>query len=150
MADDRVVLWGVTGVLAQADGRTRIPGSAETMTQLKLLGIQVMTLVTELTEAQATRAVTTVGVDRYLDLEVSVYGHADPAVALSKVEAKYGIVSSATLVTHSTMDAAAASALGWHVVGISHDPDELYAAGAKAVFGDLSDIPAVVSAIQGQ
>lgn len=148
MADDRVVLWGVTGVLT--DGDSRIGGSAETMTQLKLLGNRVMTLVTDQTEAEATRAVVTIGVDRYLDLEVATYGHVDPAVALAKIESKYGAFSAVTLITHSTMDAAAASALGWHVVGISHDVDELYAAGAKAVFGDLSDIPAVVSAIQGQ
>jgi len=148
MADDRVVFWGVTGVLT--DGDNRIGGSAETMTQLKLRGVQAMTLVTDQTAAEATSAVVAIGVDRYLDLEVGAYGHADPAVALAKVEAKYGVVAGATLVTHSTMDAAAASALGWHVVGISNDADELYAAGAKAVFGDLSDIPAVVSAIQGQ
>lgn len=163
MTDQRIVLWGLTGVLIGADAVPggdvgRSAGSAETMTQLKLRGIEVMTLLTDWTEADATVAVGAIGVDRYLDLEVGAYGSdtADPtelpATALAKIQTRFGAASAAaSLITNSTVDAAAASELGLLVVGISgtaSGSDELYANGAKAVFGDLSDIPAVVSAIQ--
>lgn len=156
---DRVVLWGLTGVLIGDDATSgRTAGSAETMTQLKLRGIEVMTVLTGWTETDATRAVTAIGVDRYLDLEVGAYGSDTgdpaglPAVALAKFQDKYGAIPGAvTLVTSSPVDAAAASERGLLVVGVSPDgSDELYTAGAKAVFADLTDIPAVVSAIQGQ
>lgn len=164
MTGERVVLWGLTGVLIGADAVpggdvVRSAGSAETMTQLKLRGIDVMTVLTGWTEADATAAVGAIGVDRYLDLEVGAYGSDTedptelPATALAKLQARYGAApAGATLITNSTVDAAAASGLGLLVVGISgaaSSPDELYANGAKAVFGDLSDIPAVVSAVQG-
>jgi len=99
------------------------------------------------------------GLDRLLDLEIGAYGSDHRrrgclvAVALEKCARKHAVAleaANAVLVGDTPLDVAAAREGGARCVGVATGPynrDELAAAGADVVLGDLRDTDAVLRAV---
>ena len=121
----------------------------------------VQTLLTGNLQPLAVAKLAAFGLDRYLDFEVGAFGwdHAERwrlvGVARERARRKYGVrfdAASTVLLGDTPRDMEAARDGGAVPIGVaagSYSADELRAAGAAAVFADLSDSDAVVAAITG-
>jgi FMN phosphatase YigB (HAD superfamily) len=150
MSERPLVLFDVDGVLIAKDELRRLPGAAEALAQLRHDGDAVLSLVTDADEDDARFRTTKVGLERYLDFTVGVYGAGQAADARAKAEGAYNAAFRTILVCADSADAVrrirpAADVL---VAVAATEPaaEELRAAGADHVVASLIDLVPLVRA----
>jgi phosphoglycolate phosphatase len=138
-----------------------LAGGAEAMARLAVRPGVVQSVLTGNIEPVARHKLAAFQLDRHLDLEIGAYGQDAPTrpelvgIARTRAAARHGsrFEGPRTVLVGDTIhDVGAARANGARVVAVASGrtgPDELRAAGADAVFPDLTGTAAVVDAIIG-
>jgi phosphoglycolate phosphatase-like HAD superfamily hydrolase len=121
-----LVLFDIDGVLVEQGGSSRLPGTAETMAQLRHAG-HVLSLLTGEDEDTARQRTTKVGVDRYLDYAVAACGGAPLATAVERTRAAYGGDFTVVVVAAETSQTAGADHVVTNLVDLvplAHNAEE--------------------------
>lgn len=144
--------------LIGVNGRA-LPGAAEALAGLSAVTGVVQTVVTGNLPLIARHKLTPFGMDAHLDFTIGGYGSLSEfrpdlvTEALRLATAKHGVSAASVVVIGDTEhDVEAALHHGFRAIGVatgSCGVDELHAAGAHAVFADLSDTDVVLEAVLG-
>ncbi len=145
MVARRLLLFDLDGVLLETGELRRSAAAAEALALLRHEGDAVLSLVTGEDEGEARRKTDVVGVNRYLDLDVGVYGSDSEnwseqvSLARRKARESYGCEFEVMVVTAgSTTDVANARRTADLVFAVSStEAAGLRAAGADHVVTDL-------------
>lgn len=152
MTERPLVLFDVDGVLIAKDELRRLPGAAEALAQLRHDGDAVLSLVTEADEDLTRSRTTKVGLERYLDFTVGVYGSGQAADARDKAERAYSATFRTILVRADSADDVrrTRSAADVLVAVAATEPaaERLRAAGADHVIASLIDLVPLVRAAE--
>jgi phosphoglycolate phosphatase-like HAD superfamily hydrolase len=136
-----------------------LPGAEEALAAVQRQPGVAQSLLTGNLRGNAELKLATLGLDRYVDLEIGAYGsdHRDRPqlvrVARAKAKAKYGVElepRATVLIGDTPLDVAAGLVGDARVVGVAsgrYDTATLHAAGADVVLPDLRDTEAVLEAI---
>ncbi|TWP50161.1 haloacid dehalogenase [Lentzea tibetensis] len=136
-----------------------LPGASEALAGLAAVAGVVQTVVTGNLPTIARQKLTPFGMDAHVDFSIGGYGSLSEfrpdlvTEALRLATAKHGVAAASVVVIGDTEhDVEAALHHGFRAIGVatgSCGADELRAAGAHAVFADLSDTDEVLSAVLG-
>lgn len=150
MTERPLVLFDVDGVLIATDELRRLPGAAEALAQLRHDGDAVLSLVTEADEDLTRNRTTKVGLERYLDFTVGVYGSGRLADAREKAERAYDAAFRTIVVCADSADDVrrVRSVADVLVAVAATEPaaEQLRAAGADHVVASLIDLVPLVRA----
>lgn len=136
-----------------------LPGAAEAVAEVGCLHGVVQTVLTGTIRANAVLKLRAFGLDRFFDTEVGGYGSqvypkgALLLMARTRAAEKYGAAfgeDATVYIADSTRDVEAARTGGARCLAVASGRSSvsaLRAAGADAVFGDLTDTAAVVAAV---
>jgi ribonucleotide monophosphatase NagD (HAD superfamily) len=94
-----LVLFELDGVLVEQKSSRRLPGTAETLAQLRHGGDTVLSLLTADDMDSARRRTTATGLDRYLDFAVGAYGSDPASLAKERARESYGADFAVVVVT---------------------------------------------------
>jgi phosphoglycolate phosphatase-like HAD superfamily hydrolase len=136
-----------------------LPGAAEAVAEVAGLHGVVQSVLTGTIRPNAVLKLREFGLDRFFDTEVGGYGSqvypkgAQLLMTRSRAAEKYGVPfgeDATVYIADSTLDVEAARTGGARCLAVASGRStvsELRAAGADAVFGDLTDTAAVVAAV---
>lgn len=136
-----------------------LPGAAEAVAEVASLHGVVQSVLTGTIRPNAVLKLREFGLDRFFDTEVGGYGSqvypkgAQLLMTRSRAAEKYGVPfgeDATVYIADSTLDVEAARTGGARCLAVASGRStvsELRAAGADAVFGDLTDTAAVVAAV---
>lgn len=136
-----------------------LPGAAEAVAEVASRRGVVQSVLTGTIRPNAVLKLREFGLDRFFDTEVGGYGSqvypkgAQLLMTRSRAAEKYGVPfgeDATVYIADSTLDVEAARTGGARCLGVASGRStvsELRAAGADAVFGDLTDTAAVVAAV---
>ena len=145
MTAQRLLLLDVDGVLVEPGESRRLPGTAETLAQLRAGGDAVLSLLTRADEAAARQRIVSTGLDRYLDFAVGAYGDtASVAAARQRARESYGADLAVVVVTADPALLAEARAGADTVIAVAR-PDRNSPADADHVVAGIAEIEPLVS-----